>query len=59
MCDYGLEPFLFNISGKAPFPFSAEIEMNPHKFLHHFLAIVKCSAVFSLIYNVDFFIIQF
>lgn len=55
MCDYGPKPFLFNISGKAPFSFSAEIEMSPHKFLHHFLAIVKCTAVFSLIYNLCFF----
>lgn len=54
MCDYGPKPFLFNISGKAPFSFSAEIEMSPHKFLHHFLTIVKCTAVFSLIYNLFF-----
>lgn len=51
MCDYGPQPFLFNINEKVPFAFGAEIEMNPHKFLHHFLAIVKCATVFSLIHN--------
>lgn len=55
MCDYGPKPFLFNIRDKAPFAFGARIEMNAHKFLHHFLAIVKCSAVFSLIYNIFLF----
>lgn len=56
MCDYGPKPLLFNINDKVPFAFGAKIEMNPHKFLHHFLAIVKCTIVFSLIHNI--FIIQ-
>lgn len=56
MCDYGPEPFLFSITDKVPFAFGAEIEMNPHKFLHHFLAVVKRAAVFSLIYNMGFFL---
>lgn len=47
MCDYGPEPFLLNIDEKVLLAFGAEIEMNPHQFLHHFLTIVKCIRVFS------------
>lgn len=53
MCDYGPKPFLFNINDKVPFAFGTEIEMNPHKFLHHFRAIVKCAIMFSSIHNIS------
>lgn len=44
---------LFSLTSMTRFfAFGAEIEMNPHKFLHHFLAIVKCTIVLSLIYNI-------
>lgn len=54
MCDYGPKAFLFSISDKVPFAFGAKIEMNPQKFLHHFLAIVKRAVVFPLIYDIFF-----
>lgn len=52
MCDYGPKTFLCNINDKVPFAFGAKIKTNPHKFPHHFLAIVKCAIVFSLIHNI-------
>ena len=51
MCDYVPKPFLFHNNDKVLFAFGAKIEMNPHKFLHDFLAVVKCAIVFSLIHN--------